>query len=217
LAVIKPVDGKPEGRRDRKRREMRARIAEVAMRLFRERGFQAVTIDEIAEGADVSKPTFFNYFPAKEDVVQAWQDQFADALTDALLARPAEEGAAAAVKGAMLAALAATASPEAFALDALIQATPMLAQRNQAKYLYLETRLAEALVTRNLESDHFELRLLAMLSIGALRIGTETWRADGSLQPSELMSYAETFFEDFWASVEQLAVNRSSGRGAHSL
>lgn len=208
MTVIETSDGRPEGRRDRKRRETRARIADVAMRLFRERGFGAVTIEEIAEGADISKPTFFNYFPAKEDVVLAWQDQFADALAEAVLARPSGEEMVAAVEAAMLTALDATATPEAFALDALIQATPALALRNQVKYLHLEARLAEALAMRSPEADPLEVRLLAMLSIGALRIGTETWRADGTLDPPELLSFSKRFLVTFWSEVGRFSHRR---------
>jgi TetR/AcrR family transcriptional regulator, cholesterol catabolism regulator len=57
-------------RRDKKRAETLERIFSVAMRLFSEKGFQATTVDEIAERADVAKGTFFNYFPTKEHVLE---------------------------------------------------------------------------------------------------------------------------------------------------
>lgn len=56
-------------RRERKKEETRRRIFEVAIELFRERGFQATTVDEITEKADVGRGTFFNYFPRKEAVL----------------------------------------------------------------------------------------------------------------------------------------------------
>ncbi len=56
------------GLRERKRAAMHERIAETAMRLFVARGFDDVTIAEIAEAAEVSKVTVFNYFPRKEDL-----------------------------------------------------------------------------------------------------------------------------------------------------
>ncbi len=61
------------------------------MTLFLERGFDATTVDDIAEAADVSKRSFFDYFPTKEDVVQAWQDEFGADLAAAIVARPAGE------------------------------------------------------------------------------------------------------------------------------
>jgi AcrR family transcriptional regulator len=59
---------KPAGRRERKKEETRRVIAEAAMRLFLDRSFDQVTIAEIAEAADVSANTVFNYFPTKEDL-----------------------------------------------------------------------------------------------------------------------------------------------------
>ena len=56
-------------RRERKKEATRRRIFKVAVKLFRDRGFEATTIDEITEKADVAKGTFFNYFPRKEAVL----------------------------------------------------------------------------------------------------------------------------------------------------
>jgi AcrR family transcriptional regulator len=57
------------GLRERKKEQTRQRIAAVALRLFAERGFDAVTINEIAEAAEVAKATLFSYFPTKESLV----------------------------------------------------------------------------------------------------------------------------------------------------
>lgn len=56
-------------RRERKKEETRHRIFHAAIDLFRERGFERTTIDDITEKADVAKGTFFNYFPRKEAVL----------------------------------------------------------------------------------------------------------------------------------------------------
>lgn len=61
-------------RRERKKRETRQRISDTATKLFFERGFDAVTLDEIAAAAKVSKMTVFNYFPRKEDLMLDRQD-----------------------------------------------------------------------------------------------------------------------------------------------
>ena len=75
-----------------KRSEMMiSEVAAVALRLFEERGFDAVTVDDIASAAQISVRTFYRYFPAKEDVLQVNIGRRAAALRAALAERPADE------------------------------------------------------------------------------------------------------------------------------
>src|ERR1700693_569320 len=60
------------GRRARRQADTRERIFRAALRLFAERGFFETTVGDITEGADVGKGTFFNYFPSKEHVLEAF-------------------------------------------------------------------------------------------------------------------------------------------------
>ena len=83
-------------RRERKKDETRQRIFLHAIRLFRERGFEATTVDEITERADVARGTFFNYFPKKEAVLAYLSEQRladAEAAANEVLAadKPAAE------------------------------------------------------------------------------------------------------------------------------
>ena len=57
------------GLRERKRQRMYAHVSDVAVRLFLEKGFDAVSVAEVAAAAEISKPTLFRYFPSKEDLV----------------------------------------------------------------------------------------------------------------------------------------------------
>lgn len=75
------------GLRARKKQQTRERISETARALFIERGFEAVTIDEIAAAAEVSRMTVFNYFPAKEDLVYWRLETFEDKMLAAVRAR----------------------------------------------------------------------------------------------------------------------------------
>jgi AcrR family transcriptional regulator len=77
-----------EGLRERKKRETREAITRAACRLFARRGFDAVTVADIARAAKVSEKTVFNYFPAKEDLVFGVGMQRVAALIEAVSARP---------------------------------------------------------------------------------------------------------------------------------
>jgi AcrR family transcriptional regulator len=92
-------DAEQPGLRERKKARTRASIREHALRLFREQGYAATRVEQIAEAAEVSPATFYRYFPTKEDVVL--QDDL-DVLTlDALEAQPPGLSPLAAVRGAV--------------------------------------------------------------------------------------------------------------------
>lgn len=79
--------GNSEGLRERKKRETRQLISNTATRLFMKRGFDDVTIDDVASAANVSKMTVFNYFPRKEDLFFDRSDDAARLIGAALLDR----------------------------------------------------------------------------------------------------------------------------------
>jgi AcrR family transcriptional regulator len=65
-----PPEAPPEGRRERRKRELRERIFRVARDLFLAHGIEATTVEQIAEAADIAPATFFNHFHNKQAVVQ---------------------------------------------------------------------------------------------------------------------------------------------------
>jgi AcrR family transcriptional regulator len=79
------------GLRERKKQQTRELIAETARRLFTERGFEKVSVAEIARDADVSEKTVFNYFPTKEDLVYWRLESFEDELLGTVRDRAAGE------------------------------------------------------------------------------------------------------------------------------
>src|SRR3954468_20410985 len=85
--------------RERKKAQTRQLIADTARRLFAERGFEAVTVNEVARAAEVAPATVFNYFPTKEDLFYSGLEAFEQELLSAIRDRPRGESALAAFGG----------------------------------------------------------------------------------------------------------------------
>lgn len=98
------------GLRERKKAKTRAAIQRHALRLFREQGYEATTVEQIAAAAEVSPSTFFRYFPTKEDVVL--YDPIDPVLFAAFEAQPAELTPIQAMREAIRAAYAAMSAEE---------------------------------------------------------------------------------------------------------
>jgi AcrR family transcriptional regulator len=81
--------GEPLGLRASKKARTRLAISDVATRLFAQHGFEHVTLAQIAEAADVSVKTVFNYFPSKEDLFFDRAEEMIDGLVATITARPA--------------------------------------------------------------------------------------------------------------------------------
>jgi len=95
MAVMTAVRTSPSadrprpGLRERKKTRTRTAIRDAAYRLIQEQGYDATTVEQIAERAQVSPSTVFRYFPAREDIVLP--DEYGPLLVAALRARPADE------------------------------------------------------------------------------------------------------------------------------
>ncbi|MEV1170452.1 TetR family transcriptional regulator [Nonomuraea sp. NPDC049784] len=140
------------GLRERKRARTHAAISEAAIALFLERGFDQVSVAEVAEAAEVSKRTLFAYFPAKEDLVV---HRFADHETEAgrvVRARPPDVGPLAALRDHFLDGLrdrdpitGLNDVPEIIALTRMVRENPALRTRAIRFQEGSEQALAEAL------------------------------------------------------------------------
>jgi AcrR family transcriptional regulator len=139
------------GLRELKKEQMRQLIADTAQRLFAERGFDRVTVAEIAREAQVAEATVFNYFPSKEDLFYGRLEALGARLIEAVNVRPAGEPALAAFRRALLAedggllAQVAAGDPEALTrlrtVNRVIAHSPALLAREQQAF----NRTADAL------------------------------------------------------------------------
>ena len=139
-----------EGLRERKKRETRQRISDVATRLFAQRGFEAVTVVEIAEAAEVAKATVTNYFPRKEDLLLDLQAEAEQLLVDAIRARPAGQPVVEAVRALMRRLLneghpLSAAAPAMAWFGRLVADSPALLSRAREQREHLESVVAREL------------------------------------------------------------------------
>src|SRR5947209_18763354 len=99
MTPLPPSDRAVAGLRERKKARTKAAIQQEALRLFREQGYEATTIEQIAEAAEFSPSTFFRYFPTKEDVVL--YDNLDPLVIEAFQAQPPELSPVQALRAAM--------------------------------------------------------------------------------------------------------------------
>lgn len=100
------------GLRERKKQQTREAIYTAARHLFQQRGFENVTVAEVARAANVSEVTVFNYFPTKEDLFYAGMRFFEDELLEAVRARKPGESALKAFRRKLLESAEGLKSPE---------------------------------------------------------------------------------------------------------
>jgi AcrR family transcriptional regulator len=138
------------GLRERKKQRTRQLLSATARRLFAERGFEQVSVAEIAREADVSEATVFNYFPSKEDLVYSGLETFEQELLQAVRDRAAGETVLAAFSRFVLEprGLLAVRDPEAarqlLDISRMIATSPALLAREQqilARYTHSLARL----------------------------------------------------------------------------
>jgi AcrR family transcriptional regulator len=139
----------PAGLRERKKQRTRQLIRDTAVRLFMERGFDQVTVAEIAREADFSEATVFNHFPTKEDLIYGQMEAFEQELLEAVRNRPPGQSALAAYAGFVLAIrglMTEQQGPEQIAAWArLVTASPALVSREREVFAHHTAALANLL------------------------------------------------------------------------
>ncbi|MFJ4951527.1 TetR family transcriptional regulator [Streptomyces sp. NPDC088760] len=175
------------GLRERKKQRMYQDVSDIAVRLFLERGFDAVSVAEVAAAAGISKPTLFRYFPAKEDLVL---HRIADHETEAARVAAGAADPVDALRRNFLAGLdrrdpvtGLNDHPQVLAFHRLLYGTPALVARAYAHVERSEAALAEAL------GGGLEARLAAGQIIAVQRIlAQENWRRIAAGEPVETVA-----------------------------
>ncbi|MCW2942985.1 MAG: HTH-type transcriptional regulator betI [Actinomycetia bacterium] len=171
----------PAGLRERTRRAVRADIADAAMRLFLEQGFEATTIDQISKEVGISPRSLFRHFGTKEDIVLGNLTEAGQAVKTALEARPADEAPWDALRAAfeVLAADPAYLSGQSLKISKMFYETPSLRACQLEKRLRwlellvpnIETRLGADTGT----GPGHRARALVACALACLDTATEAW------------------------------------------
>jgi len=189
----------PEGRRARRRRELRERVMEAAGELFRKQGFDATTVDEIAAAADIAPATFFNHFHSKNGLVGAMTSDVFEHIA-ALAAQHFRAGRSVEAQLLGLAEAAGELIGEHHHVARLVMLQVMRAQsrpEDAAPYL---SRLREPVVSlltdgqqRGEVRDDEEPGFLCEMVLGALQATVTHWLADPEYPIAEKLPRAARF------------------------
>ncbi|MYT68790.1 MULTISPECIES: TetR family transcriptional regulator [unclassified Streptomyces] len=170
--------GPKVGLRERKKIKTRTAIREATYRLIEEQGYDATTVEQIAEAAEVSPSTVFRYFPTKEDIVLT--DEFDPVLERELRARPADEPIIDSVRHVVEHALElafASEPPEVVRLRTRLQVeTPAVRSRMMESMSVTGQLMCQVIADRTgRDADGLEVRVYAMALVGALMQATMYW------------------------------------------
>lgn len=155
------------GRRERKKAATRQAIADAALRLFLDRGYDQVTIKEVADAADVSTTTLFKHFPGKEALVFDQDAEVEEKLVASVRDRAPGQGIVDALRAhAMNAWLTRAAHPQMTEFTDLIDSTPALRHYAERMWARHATALGAAIAAEvGAEKDNFACLALARFAL----------------------------------------------------
>jgi AcrR family transcriptional regulator len=185
------------GLRERKKAKTHAAIQQQAMRLFRDHGYDATTVEQIAAAAEVSPSTFFRYFPTKEDVVL--RDDYDQVLMEVFLAQPPELSPLQATRSAIhaMAGVAGSLSPEERKLEqvrmALTFSVPEVRARWMDEFSRAFRRLASGVAARaGRTPDDLRVRTFVGALIGVMMVAMESLAEDPSIEWMDVLPTLDT-------------------------
>jgi AcrR family transcriptional regulator len=184
-AYMKNTSARPQGLRERKRRETSERIIEKGLKLFVKNGFEATTLEAIAEAAGISRRTFFYYFRSKEGILLAAHDSgFREALRPMMLDESSDQAPLDAVQKCLIKLASRFETKESIVFDRLMQSTEALRARKESVFVETEQILLEAMCELWPSPGRRDgLRLVAMVAMGTLRLALDKWKQNDAAHP----------------------------------
>ncbi|MFI1754725.1 TetR/AcrR family transcriptional regulator [Streptomyces sp. NPDC020571] len=162
------------GRRERKKAATRQKIADTALRLFLERGYDAVGIRDVAAEADVAVTTLFSHFASKEALVFEQDEDFEHRLTRAVTERAPDEPLIPALRREVLALVRHCTADSAAPIWRMIDTSPALRKYDESVRLRHAQALAEAIAADpTLTRSETAARTLARFVIDAYSLSRE--------------------------------------------
>ncbi|MFJ8673462.1 TetR/AcrR family transcriptional regulator [Streptomyces sp. NPDC093589] len=184
----------PSGRRERKKAATRQKIADTALRLFLERGYDAVGIRDVAAEADVAVTTLFSHFVSKEALVFEQDEDFEHRLAQAVTDRAPHEPLIPALRHEMQALVRHCAADSAAPIWRMIDASPALRQYEESMRLRHAESLATAIAADlDLPQTTTACRTLARFVIDAHSLAREA--ADPEAAVDEIFRMIEAAWE----------------------
>lgn len=167
------------GLRARKKAATEAALQRAALELFRTKGYEATTIEEIVAAADVSRRTFFRYFPSKEEVIFSDAEADMEAMRILLRQRPQGESELEVLKEALVAFVDYLQERKAPVLELVdvILASSSLRGRSAELQGRWSAGVAEELAARAGVGVDMKRRLLASVGIAALTGAIQAWNS----------------------------------------
>ncbi|MEO3787730.1 TetR family transcriptional regulator [Actinocorallia sp. B10E7] len=168
------------GLRERKKAETRRAVHRAALSLVAEHGFDCVTVEAIADVANISRRTFFNYFADKADAVMYGEEERFRRLTAAVRARPAGETGWRALRESTVELFDELGEPdrEWVLRSRLSRSHPSLLARRIAAMGPMERNMAQAIAERD-DDPGLRPRVLAAAYFSAVRVANLVWLEEG--------------------------------------
>ena len=202
------------GLRERKKQKTREAIQRAALRLFSKQGYDETTVEDIAEAAEISPSTFFNYFPTKEDVVL--YDMYDPMTIEMILKRPKDEPLNTVAREVL------QAMGELFERDKdmmlerskLFMEVPELRARMWDELERTQNLFAQVLAERTRRRvDDFELRVTTRIFVAALYEAALEWMRGNGREPLAALADRALDVMERGASLSTIAKAPASRQG----